>query len=98
MLITIKGTYENGKITLEEKPHFGHKVNVIVTFLEEEILDTENVKPRVPGSLKGKIHISNDFNEPLEDSPKKRRQAGGIGKVWYSDDFNAPLEDLKDYM
>jgi hypothetical protein len=39
MLITIKGTYENGKITLEEKPPFDHKVNVLVTFLEEIKMD-----------------------------------------------------------
>jgi hypothetical protein len=29
MLITIKGTYENGKIILEEKPPFDHKVDVL---------------------------------------------------------------------
>jgi hypothetical protein len=98
MLITIKGTYENGKITLQEKPPFDYKVNVLVTFLEEEIIDTKTLKPRVSGSLKGKIRISDDFNEPLEDSPTKRRQAGGLGKVWYADDFDTPLEDLKDYM
>jgi hypothetical protein len=39
MLITIKGTYENGKIILEEKPPFDHKVNVLVTFLEEVKMD-----------------------------------------------------------
>lgn len=39
MLITIKGTYENGKIILEEKPPFDHKVDVLVTFLEEVKMD-----------------------------------------------------------
>ncbi|MEA5258781.1 DUF2281 domain-containing protein [Arcicella aquatica] len=66
MLTTIKGTYENGQITLAEKPISNQKVNVIVTFLEEET-STPPLNPRVPGSLKGKIHISDDFNEPLED-------------------------------
>ncbi len=98
MLTAIQGTYENGQVTLKETPKTDHKMNVIVTFLEEEILYTKTSKTRVPGSLKGKIHISEDFNEPLENTPKKRRQAGGLGKVWYADDFDAPLEDLKDYM
>jgi hypothetical protein len=39
MLITIEGTYENGKITLEEKPPFNHKVSVLVTFLEDVEMD-----------------------------------------------------------
>jgi hypothetical protein len=37
MLTAIKGTYENGQITLAEKPISNQKMNVIVTFLEEEI-------------------------------------------------------------
>ena len=36
MLTAIKGTYENGQITLAEKPISNQKMNVIVTFLEEE--------------------------------------------------------------
>jgi hypothetical protein len=67
MLTAIQGTYENGQITLKETPNTDHKMNVIVTFLEEEILNVKTLKPRVPGSLKGKISISDDFNEPLED-------------------------------
>ena len=39
MLITIKGIYENGKIILEEKPPFDHKIDVLVTFLEEVKMD-----------------------------------------------------------
>ena len=67
MLTAIQGTYENGEVTLKETPKTDHKINVIVTFLEEEMIYTKTLKPRVPGSLKGKIHISDDFNEPLED-------------------------------
>ncbi|MCX6353104.1 MAG: hypothetical protein NTX03_14785 [Bacteroidetes bacterium] len=36
MLTTIKGFYEKGKITLNEKPAITSKTKVIVTFLEEE--------------------------------------------------------------
>lgn len=64
MLKSIKGTYENGKITLEETPDFNERVNVIVTFLEEIPLQK---KRRVPGSLKGKVWMSDDFNDPLDD-------------------------------
>ena len=31
--------YENGKIILDEKPPFDHKVNVLVTFLEDVKMD-----------------------------------------------------------
>jgi hypothetical protein len=64
MLKSIKGTYENGKITLEETPNFNNKVNVIVTFLEEI---PSQKKKRVAGSLKGKIWYSDDFDAPLDD-------------------------------
>jgi hypothetical protein len=67
MLTAIQGTYENGQVTLKETPKTDHKMNVIVTFLEEEMLNVQILKPRIPGSLKGKIRISDDFNEPLED-------------------------------
>lgn len=63
----LQGIYENGQITLVEKPKNDHKMNVSVIFYEEEILNTKILKPRVPGSLKGKIRISDDFNEPLDD-------------------------------
>lgn len=64
----LQGIYENGQITLIEKPKSDHKMNVSVIFHEEQ------------------------------NTPKKKRKAGGLGKVWYADDFDAPLEDLKDYM
>ena len=64
MLKSIKGTYENGKITLEETPDFSGRVNVIVTFLEEI---PSQKKRRVAGGLKGKIWMSDDFDEPLDD-------------------------------
>ena len=58
----IKGTYENGQVILNETPKTDHKVNVIVTFLEEEVFENTSMKRRVPGSLKGKIHMADDFD------------------------------------
>ena len=62
MLMKIKGTYENRQVILNETPKTDHKVNVIVTFLEEETFENTSMKRRVPGSLKGKIHMADDFN------------------------------------
>ncbi|MDR6560307.1 MULTISPECIES: DUF2281 domain-containing protein [unclassified Arcicella] len=67
MLTTIKGTYENGQITLAEKPISNQKVNVIVTFLDEETIKKNPNKNRKAGGLSGKVWMSEDFNEPLED-------------------------------
>ena len=67
MLTKIKGTYENGRVILNETPKTDHKVNVIVTFLEEETFENTSLKRRIPGSLKGKIHMADDFNEQLDD-------------------------------
>ena len=62
-MLAIRGTFENGKIILKEKPKTLNKTNVIVTFLEEE---TEQPKRRKAGGI-GKVWMSDDFNEPLED-------------------------------
>ena len=66
MLTTIKGYYEGGKIFLREEPPLKTKTNVIVTFLPEETFEGEN-QNRVLGILKGKISISDNFNDPLDD-------------------------------
>lgn len=64
MLTTIKGTFDDGKIVLDEMPQTKNKSKVIVTFLEE--IETPSQKRRL-GSLKGKIGIPDDFNNPLDD-------------------------------
>lgn len=65
MLTTIKGHFENGQIIMEEKPPVSSKTDVIITFLTE---NNSAVKgKRMPGGLKGKISISDDFNDPLDD-------------------------------
>lgn len=64
MLTTIKGIYDNGQIFLDENPPTKNKSKVVVTFLEE--IKPSSQKRRL-GSLKGKIGIPDDFNEPLDD-------------------------------
>ncbi|MCX2429333.1 MULTISPECIES: DUF2281 domain-containing protein [unclassified Pedobacter] len=64
MLATIKGYYEKGKIILEETAPVQSKTDVIVTFLTDE---KPQLLKRVPGALKGKISIPDNFNDPLED-------------------------------
>lgn len=65
MLTTIKGIYDNGKIVLEEMPPTKNKSKVVVTFLEE--MQAPAIKKRQLGSLKGKIGIPDNFNDPLDD-------------------------------
>ncbi len=65
MLTTIKGIYENGKIVLDETPPTKNKQKVVVTFLDE--MQPSPDEKRYLGSLKGKIGIPDNFNEPLDD-------------------------------
>lgn len=65
MLTTIKGIYDNGQIVLDEVPPTKNKSKVVVTFLEE--IESPPIQKRTFGSLKGKIGIPDDFNEPLDD-------------------------------
>jgi len=69
MYTAIKGTYENGKVILEETPPTTRKSKVLVMFIAE---DETSSKPRHKGvklgSLAGQNYdIPADFNEPLED-------------------------------
>ena len=63
MLTAIKGYYEKGRIVLNEDAPVQSKTDVIITFLTEE---TKEAK-RIPGGLKGKVSLPDDFNEPLDD-------------------------------
>lgn len=65
MLTAISGTYENGQVTLDEQPPVQTKAKVVVTFLEEENALLSKPKDQIPGSLKGKITLPDDFNEPF---------------------------------
>ncbi|RNL56596.1 DUF2281 domain-containing protein [Pedobacter jejuensis] len=65
MLATVKGYYEKGKIVLNEKAPVLSKTDVIVTFLTDD--KPNNILKRTPGAFKGKITLSEDFDEPLDD-------------------------------
>ena len=68
MLTTIKGTYDHGKIILNEEAPVVTKADVIITFLIEEVekKNTEQRK-RIIGGMEGKVNLPDDFNEPLDD-------------------------------
>lgn len=66
MLSTIIGTYENGQITFDEQPPVRSKSKVMITFIDEPQIAIP-VNNRILGSLKGKVNIPDDFNEPLDD-------------------------------
>lgn len=65
MLTAIKGYYEKGKIVMKEEAPVQSKTDVIITFLTEENGNT--LGKRIPGALKGKVSLPDDFNEPLDD-------------------------------
>jgi hypothetical protein len=64
MLTAVKGIFENGQITLMEKPPVDKRMEVIVTFIEE---NPAPLKKRKAGILSGKVKMSDDFDEPLDD-------------------------------
>ncbi len=64
MLTVVKGIFENGQITLSEKPPVDKKMEVIVTFIDET---PAPLKKRKAGILSGKVWMSDDFDEPLKD-------------------------------
>ena len=65
MLTAIKGYYENGNIILNEAAPVTEKTDVIVIFLSGD--STSPVGKRIPGGLKGKVSVPDDFDEPLDD-------------------------------
>lgn len=69
MYTAIKGIYENGKITFTEEPPVKTKAEVVITFLAEQdkaIKEVPNKKVTL-GLLEGKIKLSEDFNDPIDD-------------------------------
>ncbi|HWB25615.1 MAG TPA: hypothetical protein VG738_09050 [Chitinophagaceae bacterium] len=67
MLTTVKGTYNNGQVMLEEAPETNGPVEVLVTFTREIEPAKQNAK-RLFGFAKGKItFMAVDFDAPLED-------------------------------
>ncbi len=67
MITAIRGYYENGKVILFEKPPVKTRTEVVVTFLTDENKPPLNSIKRMPGGLKGKVTLPEDFDEPLDD-------------------------------
>jgi ligand-binding sensor protein len=65
MLQAIKGYFEKGQIIMEEEAPVQNKTDVIITFLTDQHLVSKT--KRVPGALKGRVSLPDDFNEPLDD-------------------------------
>jgi hypothetical protein len=68
MYTAIKGTYENGKVILEETPPTTRKTKVVVMFLTDDEKTPEVSKGVKLGSLASQGYsIPEGFNEPLDD-------------------------------
>lgn len=70
MYTAVNGIYEDGHLTLTERPPTTRRSRVVVLFLDEQKEITQDVASRVGvslGSLEGKYSIPDDFNEPLDD-------------------------------
>ena len=63
----------------------------------------EPVQPKF-GGWEGKIWMSDDFNEPLELVPERRKRTRAEmfgcmrGQISVPDDFDEPLADFEEYM
>jgi hypothetical protein len=64
-MLTAKGYYEKGRVILKEEAPVKAKTDVIVTFLTGD--NEATAGKRIPGGLKGKVSLPDDFNEPLDD-------------------------------
>lgn len=98
MTAAVFGTYENGRVTLNEAlPVKTGKAKVLVTVVEEV---TDGV------TFDEALRSSSVFTETLKESghsPKPKRKLGMLkgvftGEYWYSKEFNDPINDLKEYM
>ena len=66
-MLTVTGTYQNGKFDLEKMPQISKKTKVTVVFEDEEDKPSET-KKRTFGFAKGSVsYMSEEFNEPLDD-------------------------------
>ncbi|MBD2754280.1 hypothetical protein [Spirosoma validum] len=70
MYTAVNGIYENGQLTLTERPPTTRRTKVVILFLDESAPDnaasSSSAGVRL-GSLEGKYNIPYDFNAPLDD-------------------------------
>lgn len=70
MYTAVNGIYENGQLTLTERPPTTRRTKVVVLFIDES--EPDRAAKRTSGgvrlgSLEGKHNIPDDFNTPLDD-------------------------------
>lgn len=64
MLTAVGGTYDNGRIIWDDTPSIKGRKKVVVTFLDEDVINSEtSKKTRRGGSMKGEVWMADDFNE-----------------------------------
>lgn len=66
MVTTVEAVYRNGQIIIQDPPAMADNTKVLVIFLPTTDLAPVGTAVRI-GSLKGKIHVPDDFNDPLDD-------------------------------
>lgn len=59
-MLSVKGIYENGKIKLLEDIPLTKRANVIVTILEQEEQEKEDVDPKLFDDLIGVVSLRED--------------------------------------
>ena len=64
-MLSVKGYYEGGYVFFIDEPPLHEKTEVIITFPSDE--KKIGVSARMPGGLKGKVYIPDNFNDPIED-------------------------------
>ena len=70
MYTAVNGIYENGQLTLTERPPTTRRSKVVILFMDEpesDIASAGSLKGVRLGSLEGKYSIPDDFNAPLDD-------------------------------
>ncbi len=70
MYTAVKGTYENGVLTLEETPPTVEKSEVVVLFMNDDkpvVPEARAKRVRLGGLAHKGYQIPEDFNAPLDD-------------------------------
>ncbi|GAB3719359.1 hypothetical protein [Spirosoma lituiforme] len=70
MYTAVNGIYENGQLTLTERPPTTRRTKVVILFLDEPVTDiivADSAAGVRLGSLDGQYNIPDDFNAPLDD-------------------------------
>jgi len=72
-MISLRGIYRDGLITLEKNPAMDHPVDVIVTFLEESVRNTESRESAF--SFQESKHLLKNLGDSLSDTIIQERRS-----------------------